>query len=143
MSCAGSRDALRSAETQEIRDALRSVRIELLVPDVLSRDADDAAHAAVLASILADWRGPDEERHFGVASSDRTTLVRRVQDWSALLLAQPDLRRYDLAELARVISRIGDVALLPALMAMWGQGSHPANRRTRRTGDQPLWSARQ
>lgn len=134
MSCAGSRDALRSAETLEIRDVLRSVRIELLVPDVLSRDAEDASHAAVFASILADWRGPDEERHFAVASGDLPTLVRRVKDWSALLLAQPDLRRHDLAELARVICRLGDVALLPGLMAMWDRDrTQQAEERAERT----------
>ena len=119
IACAGSRDALRTPETQEVRDALRSVRLNLLVPDILGRAVADADQAAVLISLLADWRGADEERRFTFSPDENTSLIQRAQNWATLLLAHLDLRRYDLAELGRVIGRLADVSLLPTLMRMW------------------------
>lgn len=119
IACAGNRDALRAPDTQEVRDALRSVRLNLLVPDVIGRSVADADQAAVLISLLADWRGADEERRFTVTAEERASLIERAHNWAALLLAHPDLRRYDLAELGRLIDRLTDVSLLPTLMKIW------------------------
>lgn len=119
IACAGNRDALRAPETQEVRDALLSVRLNLLVPDVLGRAVADAEQAAVLISLLADWRGADEERRFTVSPEESTSLIERAQKWAELLLAHPDLRRYDLAELGRLIGQLADVSLLPTLMKIW------------------------
>lgn len=119
ITCAGDPDALRTPETQEVRDALRSVRLSLLVPDVLGRAVADGDHAAVLISVLADWRGADEERRFTVSPEESASLIERAQSWAAMLLNRPDLRRYDLAELGRVIGQLADVSLLPTLMKIW------------------------
>ncbi|MFW2449363.1 MAG: hypothetical protein ACN4E6_18760 [Qipengyuania pacifica] len=119
VSCAGDRDALRTPQTQVVRDVLRSVRPDLLLSDVLGRTVDDAVDAAVLISVLADWRSADDERRFALSPQDRETLIQRVQDWAVLLLAQSDVRRSELAEFARVIDRIADVALLPTLLILW------------------------
>ncbi len=116
---AGDREAMRAPETQEVRDVLRHVRLNLLIANVLGRAAGDATHAAVLASVIADWRGVDDERRFAITPQDHETLIARVEQWAALLLAQEHPSRYDLAELARIIDRLADVALLPVLMTLW------------------------
>lgn len=119
ITCAGDPDALRTPETQEVREALRSVRLNLLVPDVLGRAVADGDQAAVLISVLADWRGAGEERRFTVSPEESASLIERAQSWAAMLLTRPDLRRYDLAELGRVIGQLADVSLLPTLMKIW------------------------
>ena len=116
---AGDREAMRASETQEVRGVLRHVRLDLLIADVFGRTAGDATRAAVLASVLADWRGVDDERRFAIAPEDHESLIARVEQWAALLLARPHPSRYDLAELARIIDRLADVALLPVLMTLW------------------------
>ncbi|RJF90647.1 NACHT domain-containing protein [Sphingomonas cavernae] len=130
MGCAGDRGALRRPDTQEVRDVLRSVRLDLLITDVLSRPAQSAAQAAILASMLADWRGRDEERAFAIPIAHKDVLIERAQDWVALLLGSGDqLPRWDLAELARLIGRIGSEALLLPLMSLWDRD------RTRQTAE--------
>lgn len=119
ISCEGDSEAMRSRETQEICDALRNVRLELLVTDILNRTTTDAQHAAALIAILADWRGPEDERSYSIPARDRELLIQRSQDWAALFLAEKEVQRSDLAELARVIDRLADVVLLPALMLLW------------------------
>lgn len=128
--CAGDREALRMPETQEVREVLRSVVLALLVTDILSRTAQDAAQAAVLASLLADWRGRDEDSAFSISLADRAALADRARDWGLILLESGyALRRYDLAELAQLIGRIGTNELLPLLEALWDSD------RTRQTAE--------
>ncbi len=53
-----------------------------------------------------------------------------------MLLAQPDLRRYDLAELGRVIDRLAAVEFLPTLMALWDRDRiQQAEERAARAAD--------
>ncbi|MDR7156851.1 hypothetical protein J2W40_003697 [Sphingobium xenophagum] len=116
----GDRAALRSEESQAVRDALRGVRLELLVQEIAARTATEPHQAAILISILADWRGHEEERDFNISTEARETLIQLAQAWAALLLAQGDeLRRYDLAELAKLIGRLASGALWPSLLALW------------------------
>lgn len=121
MSCAGDRAAFLSPASRETRDALACVRADLLVSDILRRTAADSAQAALLVSILCDWRGGEDERDFAISPADHETLRQRVEQWSALFLAEPDLPRSDLADLARVIDRLADGELLPTLIALWDQ----------------------
>lgn len=120
IACAGDREALRTKEIQEVRDVLRKVRLDHLVPIIIAQDDIDAPRAAVLISILADWRGHEEERSFAIPADDRTILSERTQQWAALLLDQGEqLRRYDLAELARLIGRLASAELVPLLLTAW------------------------
>lgn len=122
--CAGDRKALRSEEMHAVRDAvrdaLRKVRLDHLVPIIIAQDDVDAPQAAVHISVLADWRGHEEERTFAISAEERTMLVQRAQHWTALLFEQGEqLRRYDLAELARLIGRLASTELVPLLLTLW------------------------
>jgi len=111
---------LRDEETRNARDALREVRIEPLLAVILECGPFDAAKTAALASILAFWRGDDDEQKLPLPPGKCDALIGQVRTWLGLFAeGGNDLSRSALADLAVLIGRIGSETLLPALIRLW------------------------
>ena len=122
LSAAGDREQSRSERNRRSRDILRHVDFTLLFSEVLAQAALTAGQGVALASLLANWRESEERsKILPLTGDDRDQIIKRLGIWTQLALDDVDLPRYDIAELASLVGRIADNALLPLLLTLWNR----------------------
>ena len=119
LQASGNADFRRDKHTHNLFDALEHVRLPLLLAALDRCDPTSPDHIAVATRVLAGWKADeDREPRLPLAPGARSNLVERIRTWVATLLGMRG-PRYELSELARLIGRVGDTALLPQLLALW------------------------